>query len=449
MTATVKPGERTVSAEVDDYGYRTYNAELLVNTNSYADGPATVIAAVNTEIPVGSTWAYGQGIVEGTATFSEGEQDAWCWRRPGMRVEIHDEREGDRTKIWKVSITYSNKPLPKDKQRCQSTAVDNPLLEPAKVSGSFLNFVREFTYDRFGVMITNSAYELIRGSQVEFDDGDYTIDIEQNISSFADAVTLPYLMRHFVNDAVMWGFPPRCIKLSRASWEERFYGVCTKYYVRRLGFDIKSKGFDRDVLDEGTKALRGRFKVIGGPSVGTATGSGTGSGTAEGACPENPIVAWELINLCGVAPDPTNPLDFIQVKDTNNENIRVVLDGFGKPASRVGIRITDVLFEVHPDEPDPEEYVLIFTTETPHGLIIGDEVQVVGTNPSVYNGTYTVFDTTSDTVFVVEIGTTTLELEDLYVNGGVVAGPAGTPGNIHVEAYNEANLLLLGVPSSF
>jgi hypothetical protein len=62
------------------------------------------------------------------------------------------------------------------------------------------------------------------------------------------------------------------------------------------------------VLDEGTKALNGKWNYSTG--------------------------VWDLLPVRpGVNPDPQNPSHFIRFKDRNGENAKVILDGEGRPVS--------------------------------------------------------------------------------------------------------------------
>jgi len=207
----------------------------------------------------------------------------WAFCKPTLVVSVHQEREGDPTKLWKVENTYSTKPS----KRCQDESIEDPLLEPQKVSGGFVKYTEEATEDRNGVAIKSSSHEMFRGAQVEFDANRPTVRIEQNTARLGLATFTE--MIDTVNDRTLWGLAARKIKLSNITWSRNLYGQCNFYFTRNFEFDINFNTFDRKLIDEGTKVL-------------------------------NPDL---------VGADKDNPKHFIRYKDANDENTRVILDGNG------------------------------------------------------------------------------------------------------------------------
>jgi hypothetical protein len=311
VTAIVRGSPRVKSLERDSEGYRDYIVAHLVETSADLDGPQIVSGA--TGLPaVGDEWNFGN------------DSDTWCKCWPDMKVNVHQEKEGDVARIWKVEQKFSNRPL----NRCQDASIDNPLLEPQKVSGGFVKYTVEATKDRNGNAIMNSAHEMFRGPQVEFDANRPTVRIEQNVLNLQ--LSLCSSMVDTVNDSDLWNMGPRTIKLSNFTWERLLYGTCTYYFKRIFDFDVNIDTFDRKLLDEGTKVLRGHYadttaECTAGP------GTGTGTGTDAPATGNT----WILDNVCGAAPDADNPQHFIRYKDRNDENARVILNGAGLPASSV------------------------------------------------------------------------------------------------------------------
>jgi len=332
--------------ERDDEGYATFKITHLVETDDTADGPARIAATAGLPV-IGSVWHFGNDL------------DEWAFCHPTLSVKPYQVTEEKNT-IWAVDNTFSLRPM----KRCQDEQVKDPLCEPAKVSGSFVEYQKEITKDRNGDPIVYSSLEKIKGAQASFDFSKAQVNIEVNSASLA----LPTIaaMIHCVNSAPLWGMAVRCVKFSRFSWEWKYNGMCNRYYVRKFGFDVDPEGFDRDIGDEGTKVLRGQWvKKKGIYAIGTP--------------PRDPFGEYRVATDLGTAawPDgePTaaaqlKPSNFVRYKDWNGECSHVLLDGHGMPAMKV-----------------------------------------------------------------VCVGTACQELE-------------GDTGTIHIEHYGEADLLLLGIPTT-
>lgn len=311
MVAQLKQGIRSWSGTVEDNGDRTYKVKHLVKAD-YDDGPSTVLVCINEAYPAGSAWSFGN------------DYDEWAWCRPTRELAIHQEREGDKNKWWVVTSTFSTKKPSKEQaesSRCADEQIEDPLLMPPKLSGTFNQVSEEATHDRHDERILNSAFEQMRGQQVEFERPLPTVHIELNVP------TLEYdlLMRlaGALNDAPMWGFPTRCVRLSSVQWSSSMYGLCYIYYTWVLDFEINVKwdydnevfvsGWDRDLLDEGTKVLDGYWD------------------TDEAS----PTFGEYIPNVSGpgVELDPSN---FIRFQDKYGNPSRVVLNGAGMPVGAQG-----------------------------------------------------------------------------------------------------------------
>lgn len=287
MTATLK-GPYSWKATRDRDGSRTYKVKYLVLCDKL-DGPqqATLAPGLPT---VGSTYAL------------DNDADLWAYCMPDL--DVTPVVEGEPNEQFFVECTFSTRGMP----RCNTSEVGDPLLEPQQVSGSFTRYSTEAVRDRFGNQLVNSAFEQLRGPQVEFDANRPSVKVVQNVASLGLATFSP--MVDTVNAYTLWGLPPRTIKLSSASWERKYQGACTAYYTRTFEFDINYNTWDKVLLDEGTKALYGEWADV----AGTAGGS-----------------YWKLKNIGGSPPNRFNPAHFVRVKDRNGENMRVILDGKGVP----------------------------------------------------------------------------------------------------------------------
>ncbi len=239
MTTRIQPGATTWSMTRDQDGHRDYRIMFRV-ISDITDGPANVLSTVGLPRP-GDRWQF------------EGDLDQWAFCR--QPATVNPVLKGEPNTEWDVEFAFTTK---SDDKRCKDQQIEDPLSIAPRVSGTFQKYQEEATKDRFGSAITNSAWEQIRGPQVEFDRNRPTVRIEMNVPSFI-SVILAYQMIDRVNSRPLWGFNKRCIKLSNAPWEVAYYGQCFKYYKLTLEFDIRPDGFDRDILDEGTKVLHGHW----------------------------------------------------------------------------------------------------------------------------------------------------------------------------------------------
>ena len=236
MTVT-KAGRRSWSLNLNEDGERVYTLVVDAETDDFDDGPHTVLYEVYTLISasVGSVWSWGN------------DSDPWAFLTP--RATVRPRVEGEKSKLWRCTFTWSTK----GRERCQDQTIEDPLMEPAKISGSFVAVSKEATVDKDGDAIKSSSHEVFRGPQIEFDDTRASVIIEQNVPLLElDIITD---MVQTVNDAPMWGLANRSIKMDNFSWERKYYGVCNVYFTRRLEFSVVFDSFDRTILDQGTKVF--------------------------------------------------------------------------------------------------------------------------------------------------------------------------------------------------
>jgi len=434
---------RSWSGSTDDEGHRNYEVVYRVKGET-TDGPALAMQCEG--LPeAGSIWSIDSD-VDSSAFFTE--------KRTAKPV-ISDGAD----KYFDVTCYASSKPLPPDKQRCNDTKIEDPLLEPPKINGSFVNYNEEATEDRFGFPILTSSHEQIRGPQVEFSKNRGRVVIEQNVATPYQGYILPSIMMNTVNAFPLWGLPARTILLSEAPWERRFYGSCYIYYNRKLTFDIDINTFDRDILDEGGKVLHGHWGNDG---------------------------HWVLDEIDGEDPDPANPSHFDRFKDKKGENCKVILNGEGLPAGvcvdwpsgsqteapQYYIRVGDeATLGTDPQDEDfwalagsippqvqawndLETYergdVVTFdgilyvawsrnTSEAPSSSTNWDQLPV-GINNQDY---YSPFVTYAPGDYVI------FPVYDFSGTGTSDACAPTNEGEIHVEYYSESDFLMLGIPLSF
>lgn len=285
-------------------GHREYKIVHRVIGSSdvgVADGPFSILNTPGLPIP-GAYW-----VIDGDV-----DLDAYC-RRDAKVTQIS--KDGERSPYWLVEQLFSTEP----EEECflrvgtgtgTGDPVDDPLLKPPVISGGFIKDTIQAEYDKDSVPILNSAFEKLRGQGTVFDKSRPNVRITMNEATL-NLTTLAANIDN-VNDSTMWGFDPRCVKLSDITWEQKYYQGCNCYFAITYEFEINTDTFDRCVLDEGTKVLWGEW---------------------------NQNNEWTLVNIgpfgLGVPPDPTNPAHFRRYVDPAGNMTRVILDGTGKPATSV------------------------------------------------------------------------------------------------------------------
>ncbi len=442
MAAQLEGGPISWSGSTDIEGHRTYKVTHRINVDP-SDGPQ--VAMDCEDLPQeGDIWAFGTDL------------DQWAWCTAEKTVEMSGQpKEGYPNTQFKVTQTFTAKPAPPNRQRCNDIRIEDPLLEPVKIRVSTTQDKEEAAFNVYGFPITNSAWEQLRGPQVEFNKSSFKVRIEKNVPFH----NLPLIaaFRDTVNKFPMWGMPPRTILLSSVDLDRKYLGQCVEYWTLTLEFEVNDKTWDRYLLDEGTKVLHGDWD--------TTTGE------------------WVLKDINGSPPNPFNPSHFDQFKDKQGENCRVILNGKGLPAGVV----------VRRRQPEPIYYV---RTTSGTGVALSNTtvwIKLVGGtffwNPGVtYNrGNIVLFDAasgeattpsetaeyylcaTNNTGTVPNVDTTnwwylpngvedkgTFSLTANYTIGDRVtpaaaatAGGLEPAGTIFVQKYLEADHLLLGVPPIF
>jgi hypothetical protein len=511
MVAVIVPGQRTWSVSRDSEGYRTYKIVHRVACDE-GDGPNTALTAVGLPVP-GQVWDFD----------NDYDPNAWCTPESSATPVVTNEPN----MYFDVEHNFTSKPLGRDATKDRA----DPLSEPPKISISFSKTTEEASHDRFGRMITNSAWEQMRGKHVEFDTGHIIVKIEQNLAT----VDLPSHAAAYqtVNMVPLWGMPPRTVKLSNSSIEESYYTPTTttttttpfgatttsqftttttaqptiasqvKYYHRNLEFEVNAKGWDRDLLDEGTKVLWGRWKSVVTTSTTTTSTTTTPAGqttapptttsTAAGATTTQAAttttlptpqkadpVQWELlpVDSDGTMPNRFNPTHFMRYTDRSGNPLRVILNGKGLPAGTVapvGLKYLCIvngpagsLADTNswvavpkppvpdPDSPNPTFPVWDPFTYYSRGDIIQDNsgAKYIATDTSI-NRDPVIEQIGSNPVWQ-PVPANTPQDQGIYVStasyviGDMVEDALiESAGIIHVERYSETDfVLVLGIPSS-
>lgn len=262
----------------------------------------------------------------------DNDLDTYAWCTGETEVTPLQSPAEDTFLDYLHTFTFTTKPRSSGRRddrgqakKCADVTIQNPLAEPPRTSGGSVRYTEESRFDRHGKPIHNTAFEPIKGPQVEFDKSRGQVVVEQNVLSLQ--LKLCQGMVDMVNKYPLWDLDPRFWKLSEFHWERKLYGVCSFYYTRRFVFESSFRpnlellnatpptldgvlsGWDRDIQDESSLVLHGQW-------LSTFNGLLFGDGRR--------YVVTNFPN--GVKPDPTNPAHYIALKDPNGAgNIRMVL----------------------------------------------------------------------------------------------------------------------------
>lgn len=308
MASMYGNGPVSWQADRDNDGFRTYRITYRVKA-AVTESPAAVMVASGLPA-IGAEF----NLSGYTGT------DVWCWCQPEMSVRIDQEKQGDPAMFYLVEQVFSNRWKNK---RCQDTQIEDPLMEPMKISGSFNRAQWEAKYDRNGTRLVTSANEPITGAAVTFDYVRPTVRIEQNVASLGLSTFAN--MVNTVNASPLWGLPARCIKLVNAPWSRQVYASCSFFYTRSFEFEIdyynqdkdgNPIGFDKEIYDSGSMCLRGQWIT---DSDSADYGKYKILASVSKTTPSTILAAKQA--------------DFMSYKDMNDEHARVFLDGHGRPAN--------------------------------------------------------------------------------------------------------------------
>lgn len=221
----------------DKDGHREYNVTWLVANDSTIDGPQGASFALG--LPqIGDPWLLG----------SDYDPWAFCW--PNWTIRPVTTREPG--VLYTVEQVFSTKPL----KRCQDTPIEDPLLEPMKISGSWITRRRRIAKDRNGVVIRNGAHEPLK---VEVDKPFPTVTISLNTATNLLPLFAP--MMGTLNEVDLWDLGPRRVKMAGGQWSRVLYGTCNYYYTNTLEFEVddsaEGKLFDVEAGNVGAMCLLG------------------------------------------------------------------------------------------------------------------------------------------------------------------------------------------------
>jgi hypothetical protein len=439
MAFQIRGGPTKWSATRDRDGQREYKITFRVFTNNPQDGPALAMQTPGLPI-VGDFWIVGN--------------DVDLWATCKLDTVVKPILDGEPNTQFDVEFTFSTKG---DAKRCKDQQIDDPLLQPYKLSGTFVHFTEEGIVDRFGKRIWTSSFEPFMGHLNEWDASRPTVSFEANVAVLP--LALINQMQDTVNDQPLWGFPARSIKFKCPKWERKFYGLCAVYYTVTYEFEIRidklnpaNGGFDRTFADVGTMVLNGQWNQTTGQ--------------------------YEPLAIEGYTPpsgqDNPNPLDpshFIKYVDRVGNPGKVVLDGRGLPAGQAldffGTLYVSIAVDAngenfgHPVDSLLWWLPLNSTSPTPWLPTVqykmGDPVIALTLAGVCIAATDNVDSNPDDgpnpdwanVPSIQDKGDWDPEI--VYRLGDYVLGPdqgVSDPGGIQVQYYNQSNFLLLGIPTT-
>lgn len=228
-------------SDADDEGNRSYTVVYAVWTSDPTDGPILVRSALG--LTYQSSYAF----------YGESDPGAYFSRVKSVRKN-GESQEG--RKEWRATVEYSTKA----KKRCDEQQIDDPLLQPEKRSGTFVQAQVPLIKDIFGNAYTNSA--LHPYFDVLKDDSRPTLVVSKNFPLSHVGTLLSY--KDAVNTDTFYGKPKRTWKVQRCSWEEVFLGSCQPYAACTLEFEHNPDTWDFERVDAGfyERLFNGTIELI-------------------------------------------------------------------------------------------------------------------------------------------------------------------------------------------
>jgi len=210
---------------VDAEGTHTYTNVYIVLTDDKDDGADT---------------ARGAGAV---ALGLPDYNDSWAWGNDSNSNALAKTRSADIASLdetspyyrkWKVTIGYTTAGQSRDPAggggsgSGSEEGIQDPLLEPWKLSGSYIQTTRRTSVDKNGANVTNSADEPIL---FDVPSGYDSLIMNGNTATISLTTRAANVTKS--NSTAMWGLAVRQVYLNQWSWDIAYRGT-TPYFVNRL-----------------------------------------------------------------------------------------------------------------------------------------------------------------------------------------------------------------------
>ena len=222
----------TSSMHWDPDHQRAYTSVYEVITNDVNDGPITALNASGIP-PYRSTYSFGNDF------------DNWAFAHDAT-ANVRDVEET--RKMWTVTVNFSTRPS----FRCGDFKIENPLSEPVRLSGSFMQFTRAATKDRNDAALLNSVDEPFV-PPIEIDDSRKVLVIQKNTVAISLSNWADY--SDTVNSAAIWGLSARMVKLNQWRWAVQYWGTCGAYISNEWEFHINYELWNHRPLNAGFRHL--------------------------------------------------------------------------------------------------------------------------------------------------------------------------------------------------
>ena len=227
----------SIDHTIGEMAERNYTLVYEVDTDDVADSAITARLA--------------SGVPSRLSTFSHGNDSDDNAVLLTKKVKLVKAR--DSYNRWVVTCGFKT-PTPGLYSSIDPTIVDDPLLQPTKWRGSFVQFLRSVTHDKDGTQIKNTAGDAFIDPPITMDDSKLSIIASKNYAE-ADMPDWATFVNS-VNDDAWWGFGSRKIKVQSIEWDQFFFGSVAFYRVD-FHFLVDFENWDIKPLHAGFYELEG------------------------------------------------------------------------------------------------------------------------------------------------------------------------------------------------
>jgi hypothetical protein len=230
-------GYEPLSTQVQgqESGHRTYTSVFRVYTDTVYDGASTVM--IYGGLPqLGDPYLWGNSFDYGARLNA----------LPVVRLERDDQNA---RKIWIATCTYTTRG-----RQLEQQPPDDPLTWPWKVSGDADEWTEEAAEDVDGEPLMNSAFQQLRGKQVERFRTRRKWVLTKNFATVNQ--TMIDYFEGSVNRSTITilgaVYPPETLYMRRITFTREWYAYNTPYFPHTFNIDCNPEGFRRKIIDKGT-----------------------------------------------------------------------------------------------------------------------------------------------------------------------------------------------------